>query len=37
MGYPCDSFLYYENSWDLASAVSRTRQARPDTVQLDGD
>jgi hypothetical protein len=28
-GYPCDSFLYYENSWDLGSSVSRPRQATP--------
>jgi radical SAM superfamily enzyme YgiQ (UPF0313 family) len=27
LGYPCDSFLYFENSWDLSSPVSRPRQA----------
>jgi hypothetical protein len=30
LGYPCDSFLYFENSWDLCSPVSRPRQALPD-------
>jgi hypothetical protein len=30
-GYPCDSFLYFESSWDLSSPVSRPRQALPQT------